>query len=449
MIIIENLHSNIHLFINYFGHKDVSYQDLANTEGVSREAIRKRISNVYAYLLNYSPAPSTSRKYSEVEAENNKLRKEIDQKNCLMKKLQLQLVLHATTIFILTCFKEYVQKWCPRFKLTRYKADQKLQILNLFWKFKKMGGTAKEFCKSLGKSTATLKGWEELYKKYGITGLHDKTSRPKTFGNKITPRLKNYLLALFIRFPRWSPYQYHKHLRFSPEVGYYVSLPTIQKLKTIHQVRSEVEKERLLKRWCFDKGVDVWTIDFTCIQKTDHYKLQLLTVSDARSRFLFNSPLLLETSTGLIFKHLLELFAKYGRPTIIKADNGPEFRTDCEKQVRDLSVYLFNNPVYYGQFNGAHERIHRTLKTYIDKFECHKNLTKLVAEINSFEDEYNYLMKQEYLEKRTPADVYFNDKEFVPKNCEIVKPYEKDGEMRMKFTDRYGDQARMSLPLLE
>ena len=59
----------------------------------------------------------------------------------------------------------------------------------------------------------------------------------------------------------------------------------------------------------------------------------------------------------MVVNHLVDLFTKYGKPTIIKADNGPEFRTDCEEKIGSLSVHLLNNPVYYGQFNGAHERI--------------------------------------------------------------------------------------------
>ena len=32
--------------------------------------------------------------------------------------------------------------------------------------------------------------------------------------------------------------------------------------------------------------------------------------------------------------------------------------------------------------------------------------------------------------------------------AEIVTPYEKDGELRMKFTGRHGDPARISMPII-
>ena len=172
-------------------------------------------------------------------------------------------------------------------------------------------------------------------------------------------------------------------------------------------------------------------------------------MSDTRSRFSFESALFLETSTDIVVNHLQDLFIKYGKPNIIKADNGPEFRMDCKEKLKDLSIHLLNSPQYYGQFNGAHERIHRTLKKYISDFNEHRNLSQLISEINSFLEEYNYKMPHEYLDGKTPADIYFSDDDFIPDNTEIVEPYEKDGEVRLKFTNRKGNPARLSLPILE
>jgi hypothetical protein len=217
----------------------------------------------------------------------------------------------------------------------------------------------------------------------------------------------------------------------------------------MHQQKSEEENERLKKRWCFAQGTNVWTVDFTCIIKTDYFKLQLLTVSDQRSRFLFPTALFLNTSTDIVVDHLKNLFLKFGKPMIIKADNGPEFRIECCEQLRELSVYLLNSPQYYGQFCGAHERIHRTMKDFIDDFNKHHDLTRLVNEVTAFEEQYNYSMPSDYLEGKTPANVYFGDPNFIPKDAEIVTPYKKENELRMKFTDRDNNHARITMPIIE
>ena len=74
---------------------------------------------------------------------------------------------------------------------------------------------------------------------------------------------------------------------------------------------------------------------------------------------------------------------------------------------------------------------------------------RLLEEIRAFEQEYDYSMASDYLEGQTPANVYFGDGRFTPKDTEIVTPYEKDGELRLKFKSRENKPARISLPLLK
>jgi hypothetical protein len=121
----------------------------------------------------------------------------------------------------------------------------------------------------------------------------------------------------------------------------------IAKLKTMHQEKSEAEKERIRKCWCFAPGTKAWTADFTSLLKTETFKLQLLTVSDQRSRFLLHSALYLNTSSGIVARDLEDLFTKFGKPGMVKADNGPEFRIELRVHLQDLAVYLFNSPEYY------------------------------------------------------------------------------------------------------
>lgn len=47
---------------------------------------------------------------------------------------------------------------------------------------------------------------------------------------------------------------------------------------------------------------------------------------------------------------------------------------------------------------------------------------------------------------KTPYEVFVGDEDFIPNDVEVVKPYVKDGELRMKFTNRHGDPARVAVP---
>lgn len=147
-------------------------------------------------------------------------------------------------------------------------------------------------------------------------------------------------------------------------------------------------------------------------------------------------------------RHLEELFIKYGKPDFAKVDNGPEFRLDCRQRLEELAIYMFNSPPYYGQFNGAHERIHRELRAFIDDFD-NRDLMTLSRQLQEYEEQHNFEMRYDYLEGHTPADIYVGYETFIPKGVEVVTPYEKDGELRMKFTSRNGNPATICLSLLE
>lgn len=441
---LAGLHPTIQTAVLHFAHPDWSLADLGIRCGISKQAAHKRLvigKMLLAGLLN-APAPS-SEADRLIAAE-----REIANRDELIRSLRLQLVLHGAIILMLTCLKDRIQEFFPKFKLTRLKPYEKRRVLDLWSKYERLGGKLKDFAAAVGRSPETISDWLAAFLKYGMAGLVDKTTRPKHFGHKLPLWLRDQMIALFLRFPQWTPYQYHKYMRMNPAINFSVSLPTIEKLKMHHTVKSAEEQARQKKLWAFAAGTDVWTVDFTCMLKTDRFKLQLLTVSDQRSRFSFETALFLDTSTEHVLDHLQNLFIKYGMPSMIKADNGQEFRMTCRAGLEKLGIYLFSNPVYYGQFCGAHERIHRELKGYIDSFETHHNLQRLVADVTRFQNDHNYLWPLEILDMKTPAQVFYSEPDFIPKDVEVVSPYEKDGELRMKFTNRFGKPARMAMPLL-
>lgn len=442
MSTIAGLHPVIQTTVLHFAHPEWSFARLGDCFGISKQAVQKRLAAGKPLLggLLVSEPPSDHRL---VAAE-----REISRLNTLIKDLQRRLVLYAAMAFMLSCFKERIQEFFPRFKLKRLRPHEKKRILDLWGKFERLGGSMKDLAAAIERSPDTIREWLLAYARYGIAGLADRTTRPKHFGHKLPLWVRDQLLMLFLRHPEWTPYQYHKYMKMSPATQFYVSLPTIEKLKAHHTKKTAEERDRQKKLWAFAPGSAVWTVDFTCILKTERFKLQLLTVSDHRSRFLLDTALFLDTSTERVLDHLEDLFVKYGKPFMIKADNGPEFRMECRKELEDLGVYLFSSPIWYGQFNGAHERIHREMKGYITDFDVHRNLERLVTDISRFRDDHNHRWPLEILDHKTPAQVFYSEEEFIPKDVEIVRPYVKDGELRMKFTDRVGNQARMAMPLI-
>jgi IS30 family transposase len=444
MTSITDLDPTIQITIKYFSNSKTSFQKIADLQGVSKATICRTVQKGIEFLKTYSgQVPKTFEPQTHFQEENKKLQS-------LVNDLRQQLITKSVNFYLLDALLKKARQFFPKLKLNRLKWFQKKYILEMSLSYQSVGGTLKEFCKSIGKSHKTILQWKKAFEEFGNSGLVDKTTRPKNFGNRLPSYVKAQLLHLFLKFPMWSEYQYHNYIKHNPATHWYVSLPTINKLKEIHRDRAEEEKTRIKKRWAFEKGTDIWTIDFTTILQTGSYKLQALTVSDTRSRFIFDITLFLSTSTNIVCDRLQDLFIQFGKPDVIKADNGPEFRTQCQQNLQDFCVHVFNNPSpFYGQFNGAHERIHKTFKNFISRFKTHQNLSRLAAEIQAFMEQYNHDMKFDYLEGKTPAEVYYNEKDFVPKNVEVVKPYEKEGEIRFKFKNRFGEHARVGIEKIE
>ena len=436
---ISSFNPAIQTTILYLANPTLSFADIGVKLGISKQAVSKRVHLGTDFFSSFGQPIQfpDAVKLAAAEAIIVTLTE-------LVATLQRQIVLYGAIIFLAKAFQAMVHKYFPRFKLRRLNADQKKKILDFYTKFTKLNGSRRDFCRAIGRSESTLQKWSKAFSKHGLAGLVDKPSRPHHFGNEISLWLKNQILVLFLRFPHWNNYQYYKYIRGNPALQRNISLATISKLKNAYTEKSEAEKARLLKLWEFAPGSKIWTVDFTCLLQTERYKIQLLTVSDHRSRFLFETAVVIDTSTEIVMKHLETLFLKYGKPWFIKAVKGPEFRLDCRDKLAEFAVSLFNSPPYYGPFNACHERIHRTLKESVSNFATHHNFTKLVLELDQFREDYNYTLPLESRDMKTPAAMYFSDRDYVSDGKEIVTPYEKDGEIRVKYTNRDGLPSRMS-----
>jgi len=219
--IINSLHPNLQLTIQYLANPKLSFSQISKKQGISKQAMHKKIQHCVAYLLLFHQKqqennPTTCNEIIELKNTVKRLKS-------LVLELQRLLVLKSAKIYLLLWFKEKVLAFLPHFKLTRLDAWQKVMLLDLAAKFKRSGGKIQDFCKAIGRSSETLLKWKRNYEKYGISGLKNKTTRPKNFGNKITSWVKIQLVALIVRYPHWTDYQYHKYIKMNPTTQYCVS----------------------------------------------------------------------------------------------------------------------------------------------------------------------------------------------------------------------------------
>jgi putative transposase len=159
-----------------------------------------------------------------------------------------------------------------------------------------------------------------------------------------------------------------------------------------------------------DARNDLWTADFKGQFRTgDHAYCYPLTVADRASRNLLTCDGLRSTKCELATPIFERTFREDGLPRAIRTDNGQPFATAAIHGLSFLNVYWMQLGIAHQrvrpsspQENGAHERMHRTLKRQAIK-PVRQTCTAQQRNVDAFRREYNAERPHEALGHRTPA----------------------------------------------
>jgi transposase InsO family protein len=158
---------------------------------------------------------------------------------------------------------------------------------------------------------------------------------------------------------------------------------------------------------------DLWVTDLTGQFRTgDRRYCDPLTVSNQHTRCLLACQGLLSTR-GVGVRPIFErLFLEYGLPRAIRTDNGVPFASTSLHGLTPLNVWWLRLGIQHQRIlpahpeqNGAHERMHTTLK----RRACRPPRPTLAAQrraFNRFRREYNHERPHAALNGRTPAALY-------------------------------------------
>jgi len=363
----------------------------------------------------------------------------------------------AKQLFLLKTWIEFLLMWISSFTRQlgidyspfncRLSGKVKLFLLKSWFAYRELGGKLADFAQGIHRDPSTVYRWLKLYEA-GLS-LDD-----KPYGLKKAPRV----------YPAWVLKAVHKLKKGYPLAEYTglaklfnhsLSNPQLKlSANEIKRILNQVEhnkkqdKARRLKLYDFIKANVSWDIDF--MEFTfNHIRRRALIVVDHHSRKLLYARVMLNPTShkvALVIKALTQHYKVV--PQLVKADNGPEFRKQFSQLLGDVGITLLNSPVYYPQFNGVVERVIREIRQRSYNFVL--NSTKEIDHfLSKFQDYYNHQVHAS-LGGLTPAQVYkkkFNGSH--PVTTEIVKPYIKDGELRLKFTGGNGNPSRLSFPMPE
>ena len=285
---------------------------------------------------------------------------------------------------------------------------------------------------AFGISRKTGYKWLERYRRYGKTGLEDRSRAPHRHPNAVSEVVAKLILDLRRRHPRWGPKKLRVLLeRAHPEV----SIPA---QSTIGEVlrRAGASRPRRRRRAIKDteahpgrtveEANDVWTADYKgWIRNGDGTRCEPLTIADIYSRYLLACRGLEGVGYHGARREFERVFRKYGLPRAIRTDNGAPFSySHAIAGLSTLSVWWIQlgiepERIRLGkpQDNGAYERMHRTLKADTMR-RPRNNMTAQQRAFDRFRKEYNEVRPHEALGQEPPGGFYSTSPRPYPSKLE-------------------------------
>ena len=277
--------------------------------------------------------------------------------------------------------------------------------------------TMTELCLRYGVSRKTGYKWLDRAEAEGVRGLRDRSRAPRSCPHQTPADVVALILEEYARH-RWGARKILKRLRTRDPHRTWPARSTIFDILARHGC---VQHRRRRRRWKHPGAApltttapnQVWTIDFKGQFRLRNRRYCFpLTVVDHYSRYLLGCQGLPDVTGAGVRPHLRRLFRTYGLPEVIRSDNGAPFAAKGIHGLTALNVWWLQLGIVHQritpgcpQENGAHERLHRTLKARTTKPPAANHNLQQRA-FNAFRRTYNELRPHEALDDETPASSF-------------------------------------------
>jgi transposase InsO family protein len=216
--------------------------------------------------------------------------------------------------------------------------------------------------------------WIDRYEADPEHGLADRSRAPHGHGRRMAEEVRDAIVALRGKKPRWGPKKLHAVLSECEPRRHWPARSTIGDL--LHREGLSAPRRRTRYVVPFTQPLaaaqapnDVWTADFKgWFRTTDGTRCDPLTIADACSRFVLCCRIVRPTEPG-VRPWFARAFQDYGLPRALRTDNGSPFATTGAGQLSHLAVWWLKLGIQLDRIdpghpeqNGRHERFHLTLQ---------------------------------------------------------------------------------------
>ena len=306
--------------------------------------------------------------------------------------------------------------------------------------------TMSELCVRYGISRITGYKWLDRYRQSGVGGLQDHSRAPRSCPHETPRDVIDLVLRENGRYG-WGARKVLKRLRTRhPERDW----PARSTVFDILKRHGRVVPRRRRRRWKHPGAVpfattapnQVWTVDFKgqFLLRNGLYCYPL-TIVDHFSRYLLCCHGLCDVRTEGVMPQFRRLFREHGLPAAIRSDNGAPFASTGIHGLNRLNVWWLQLGISHQritpghpQENGAHERMHKTMKAKATKPPA-ANLNLQQRVFNSFRETYNEVRPHEALDDDTPASRWTPSTREYP---ERIAPPDYPGHVEVRRVSNAG-----------
>lgn len=294
-----------------------------------------------------------------------------------------------------------------------------------------------EACNVFGISRKTGYKWIKRYKEEGLTGLTDRSRRPKTSSMKTSGEIVIEIIKLRGEHPYWGPKKLRAIMtRKGMKREEAPSEATIMRI--LKQAGLSVTKGRgRPRKWKPEselkegsKPNEVWTVDFKGWWRTkDGSRCEPLTIRDLHSRYILCLKPMKRRKTEEVKAVFEEVFERYGLPDRIRSDNGAPFAsmtgimgmTRLSAWWRTLGIEPDRTQPGHPEGNGAHERMHLDIAKEIEG-QPGRTIEDETERLERWRIDYNNVRPHEAIGMKTPREKYRCSKRRVSDIVEYEYP---------------------------
>lgn len=244
-----------------------------------------------------------------------------------------------------------------------------------------------------------------------VVGQHRSTNRYRAIQPEFERRLVARMNELAAKHPR---YGYRRIWALLRGEGFEVNRKRIERLWRLEGHRVPPQRRRHGQKavgsaqsapWNLAAAAanDVWSYDFVADRTTDGGALRILNVVDEHTRLALGSKVERSIGTRDVMAFLAELFARHGRPKLLRSDNGREFISETLAEwLAEQGVGQVFIEKGMPQQNAFVERFNGTMRDEVLNGESFHSVLEARVVIADWLTEYNELRPHRGLGMRTP-----------------------------------------------